>query len=174
MYFTGVQSDQLLTWSDENSKPTHRCTAEAPQCSAAPIAPARIDPARFSHRTLQTMRQAGMQMRRRSRPWPQVLSVGELSGLAPANGLRAAGVIRANSGVPGQLPPNPRNPGGDLRDQPRTAAPPRGALKACYAPSAFCPPHTDRCEIGRRTPRPYAGCLARQQSQDFADRRGDG
>src|SRR5260370_8837024 len=99
MYFKGVQSDQLYTWSDENSEPSHRCTAEAPQHSPAPIAPAPIDPARFSHRTLQTLRQAGMQMRRRPRPWPQVLSVGQLPGLAAANGLRAPGVIRTNGSV---------------------------------------------------------------------------
>src|SRR5947209_16230310 len=89
MYFTAVQSDQLYTWSDENPKPTHRCTAEAPQRSPAPIASAPIDPARLSHRALQTMRQAGMQMRRRSRPWPQVLFVGLLPRLAAANGLCA-------------------------------------------------------------------------------------
>src|SRR5215471_6449483 len=145
MYFTAVQSDQLYTWSDESTKPTHRCTAEAPQRSPAPIAPAPINPARFSHRTLQAMRQAGMQMRRRPRPWPQVLSVGQLPGLAAANGLRAAGILRANRGVPGQLPSSPRDPRSDLRDQPRAAAPPRGALiKACHALSGLCPPDTDR------------------------------
>src|SRR5437763_16439004 len=173
MYFTAVQSDQLYTWSDENAKPTYRCTAEAPQRSPAPIAPAPIDHVRCSHRTLQTMRQAGMQMRRRPRPCPQVLSVGQLPGLEAANGLRAAGVICASGGVPGQLPPRPRDPGSDLRDQPRTAAPPRGALKAYYAPNAFCPPHTDRCGIGRCTPRQYARCLAGRPSKDFAYGRGD-
>src|ERR1700745_3353995 len=142
MYFAVVESDQLYTWSDENPEPTRCRIAETPQCAPAPIASAPSDPPRFSHRTLQTMRQAGMQMRRRSRPWPQVLPIGQLPGLAAANGLRAAGALRANGGVPGQLPPSPRDPGGDLRDQPRTAAPPRGALKACNAPSAFCRPHT--------------------------------
>jgi hypothetical protein len=167
MYFMAVQSDQLYTWSDENPKPTNYCTAEAPQRSPAPIAPAPIDPARFSHRTLQTMRQAGMQMRRRSRPWPQVLFVGLLSRLAAANGLRTTGVLRANGRVPGQLPSSPRDPGGDLRDQPRTVAPPRGALKACYAPSGFSHSDTDRCGIGRHTPRQYARSLARRRSQGF-------
>jgi len=167
MYFTAVQSDQLLTWSDENTKPTHRCTAETPQRSPAPIASAPIDLARFSHRTLQKMRQAGMQMRRRLRPWSQVLSVGQLPGLAAANGLRAAGVIRANGRVPGQLPPSPRDPRGNQRDQPRTAAPSRGALKADYATNAFCPPHADRCGIGRHTPRQYARSLARRRSRGF-------
>src|ERR671919_140666 len=168
MYLRRLQSDQLYTWSDDYSRPTHRCTAEASQRSLAPTAPAESDPPRLPDRALQTMWQAGMQMRRRSRPWPQVLSFDQLPGLAAANGLRAAGVIRAHGGVPGQLPPNPRDPGGDLRDQPRIAAPPRGALRDGDAPSAFCPPRTDRCGIGRRTPRQYARRLARRQSKDFA------
>src|SRR5437764_15264290 len=123
MYFTAVQSDHLLTWSDENPKPTNRCTAEAPQRSPAPTASAASHPPRFSHRALQTMRQAGMQMRRRPRPWPQVLFVGQLSRVATADGLRTTGVLRADGRVPGQLPSSPRDPRGDLRDQPRTAPP---------------------------------------------------
>src|SRR5437763_14134175 len=173
MYLTVLQSDQLYTWSDKYTKTAYGHLAKTPPSSSAPIAPTPGHPARLPYRALQTMRQAGMQMRRRPWPWPQVLSVGELPGLAAANGLRAAGVICASGGVPGQLPPSPRDPGSDLRDQPRTAAPPRGALKAYYAPNAFCPPHTDRCGIGRCTPRQYARCLAGRPSKDFAYGRGD-
>ncbi len=60
MYFPAIQSDQLYTWSDENSKTVHRRIAKTPQRSPAPTASASSDPPRFSHRTLQTMRQAGM------------------------------------------------------------------------------------------------------------------
>src|SRR5262245_3485413 len=144
MYFSDVESDQLYTWSDENPGPTHCHIAETPECSPAPIASAPCDPPRFSHRALQTLRQARMQMRGRSGPWPQVLFVGQLSRFTAANGLRAAGILRSSGRVPGELPSSPRDPGGDLRDQPRTAAPPRGALKACHAPSGFCPPGTVR------------------------------
>ena len=70
-------------------EPAHRRLAKTPPSSPAPIAPAASDPPRFPHRALQTLWQAGMQMRRRPRPWPQVLSVGELSRLAAANGLCA-------------------------------------------------------------------------------------
>src|ERR687897_1533611 len=108
MYLPRLRSDQLYTWSDDDSRPTHRCTAEASQRSPAPTAPAKSDPPRLPDRALQTMWQAGMQMRRRSRPWPQVLSFNQLPRLAAANGLRAPGVIRDHGGVPGQLPPNPR------------------------------------------------------------------
>src|ERR1039458_10001948 len=93
------------------------------------LPPFSSDPARFSHRALQTMRQAGLQMRRGPRPWAQILFVGQLSGVAAANGLRTAGILRANGGVPVELPPSPRDLRDDLRDQPRVASPSRGALE---------------------------------------------
>src|SRR5216684_1527053 len=174
MYFQVLQSDQLHTWSDEYSKAVRRRIAKTPQHAHAPAAPTPSYPPWFPHRALQTMRQAWMQMCRWPGPWPQVLSLGQLPGFATANGLRAAGALRANGGVPGQLSSSPRDPGGDLRGQPRTAAPPRGALTACHAtPSVLRPPHTDRCGIGRRTPRQYARSLARRQSKEFAYWRGE-
>src|SRR5579864_21298 len=173
MYFAVVESDQLYTWSDENPEPTHGRIAETPQCAPAPIASAPSDPPGFSHRALQTMRQARMQMRRRPGPWPQVLFVGQLLRLAAANGLCAAGGLRSDGRVPGQLPSSARDPRGDLRDQPRTAAPPRGALKARHAPSGFYHP-ADRCGIGRHTPRQYVGSLARRRYKSFAYRGGSG
>lgn len=168
MYFIAVESDQLSTWSDDTSESIHCRFAEAPQCSLAPVSFAPSDPPRFSHRALQALRQARMQMRRRPRPWPQVLSVGQLPGFAAANGLRTSGVLRSNGRASGQLSPITRDPRVDLRDQPRTAAPPRGVLKAPRAQGAFCPPHVDRCEIGRRSSCQYACRLARRQSKGFA------
>src|ERR1700685_4433898 len=116
-------SDQLLTWSDENREADHRRLAKAPPSAPAPIAPTQSYPSGFPHRALQTLRQARLQMRRRPRSWPQVLSVDELSRPAPANGLRPAGVLRAGERVPGQLPPCSPGLGGDLRDQPRAPTP---------------------------------------------------
>ena len=168
MYLRALESDQFETWSDKNPEPAHRSFAETPPGSPAPTASAPSHPPRFSHRALQTMRQARMQMRRRPWPWPQVLLVGQLSRLAAADGLHTAGVLRANGRVPVQLPSSPRDPRSHLRDQPRTAAPTRGALRACHAPSGFCHPDADRCGIGRHAPGQYAGSLARQRFQRFA------
>ena len=169
MYLPRLQSDQLDTWSDKDGNPIHCRITKAPQRSPAPIALAPSHPAWFSHRTLQTMWQAGMQMRGRSRSWPQVLSFGELPGLAAANGLRASGVIRAHGGVPGQLPPNPRDFRGDLRDQPRIAAPPRGALRDGRERNAFLAYGTHRCGIGWRTSRQYARRLVARQPELFGN-----
>jgi hypothetical protein len=165
--WTVLQSDQFFTWSDEYTERTRRCTAKTPRRSCASTAPAQIDPARFPHRALQTMRQAGLQMRRRAWTWAQILSFGELSGPATANGLRAAGCFWANSGVSRQLSPKPRDPGDDLRDQPRTAAPSRGALERCHERVSCCRPRPDRCGIGRRASRQYARRLARRRPGEF-------
>jgi hypothetical protein len=174
MYFSAIQSDQLYTWSDEYPPSVSCYVAKAPQYSSASTPSPPSDPPRFSHRALQTMRQAGMQMRRRSGPWPQVLFVGQLSWFAAADGLRAAGVVRANRRVPRQLPSSPRDSGIYLRDQSRTAAQTRGALGVCHAPSEFRHPDADGCPISWHAPGQYAGGLARQRCQRFAHRGGRG
>ena len=167
-------SDQLLTWSDENIEADHRRLAKAPPSAPAPIAPTQGCPPWFPHRALQTLWQARLQMRPRPRSWPQVLSVGKLSRPAPANGLRPARVLRAGERVPGQLPPRPPDPGGDLRDQPRAPATSREALKDRHERSAVNPPRTDRSGTRRRAPRQYARQLARPRPQLDGHRGGQG
>src|SRR5215510_15709539 len=88
MYFFVVESDQLYAWSDENSEPHHCRIAETPRRTPAPTSSAPGHPSRLSHRALQTMRQTGMQVRRRPRSWPQVLFVGQLSRLADRKSTR--------------------------------------------------------------------------------------
>jgi hypothetical protein len=122
-------SDQLYNWSDEYSQRDCLRPSQTTQRSCAPSAPTAIDPARFPHRAIQAVRQTGVQMRRGSGTWSQVLPLGKLSRPAAADGLRAAGERRAGRGVSGQFSAGTRDPGADLRDQPRTATPPRGALR---------------------------------------------
>src|SRR5215470_9337388 len=160
MYLENVQSDQLYTWSDEKQQTNHVRLAKEARRSPAAVAPAPDDPPWLPHRALQTVRQAGMQMRRGPGPWPQVLSLGQLPRVASTNGLPPAGALRANGGVPRQLSQSPRDPGGDLRDQPRIAPPTRGALEVRHAQGSSRPPHSDRCQTGRRAPRQYARSLA--------------
>jgi len=154
-------SDQLLTWSDEYSETDHRRLTKTPPSAPAPAAPAQSGPPWFPHRTLQTLWQARMQVRRRPRSWPQILSVGKLSRPASANGLCPARVLRAGERVAGQLPPGSPDPGGDLRDQPRAPTPSREALRDRHERSALRPPRADRSGTGRRAPRQYARQLAR-------------
>lgn len=155
-------SDQFYKWSDENSRRTCCRASETTQCSGASAAAASIDPPRFTHRAIQALWQAGMQVRRWSGSWSQVLPLGQLSGPTATDGLCATGAHRAGRGVAGQLSSGTRNPGRNLRDQPRVAAPPRGALTRCHE----CMPNSLRCwdrlETGRRTYCQYAGRLARR------------
>src|SRR5882762_10471416 len=116
MYFHTVESDQLYTWSDTNEEKRACCCLEkTPSSPRAPVAPTQSDLTRLADRALQTLRQARMQMRRRPRPWPQVLSFGELPRLASTNGLCAAGFSPSDCRVRCQLPPSPRDLRGDLR-----------------------------------------------------------
>ena len=164
-----LRSDQLYTWSDINAERTHHRIAKTPQSSPAQTTLAQSDRPWLPHRALQTMWQSGMQVRRRPRSWPQILSFGELSGVAAANGLRTAGVLRSDCEVPCQLPARPRDLGGGLRDQPRTSASSRGALKSCHDRNASRPPRDDRCEFGRCAPCQYARRLARRRTTGFAN-----
>src|SRR5215471_4786655 len=167
-------SDQLLTWSDENTDPDHRRLAKAPPSALAPTAPAQSCPPWFPHRALQALRQARMQMRPGSRSWPQVLSVGELSRPAPANELCPARVLRAGERVPGQLPPRSPDLRGDLRDQPRAPTPSRKAVRDRHERSALSPPRADRSGTGGRAPRQYARQLARPGPELDGQRGGQG
>src|SRR5215472_4373537 len=147
-----LASDQLLAWSDENIEADHDRIAKASSSAPAPIAPAPSCPPWFPHRALQTLWQARMQVCRRPRSWPQVLSLGELSRPAPTNGLRPARVLRAGERVPDQLPSRPPDLRGDVRDQPRALTPSREALKDRHERSAVSPPCTDRSGTGWRAP----------------------
>ena len=156
-------SDQFLTWSDEDIETDHNRVAKTPPSAPAPAASAQSRPTWFPHRALQTLWQARMQVCRWSRSWSQVLSFGELPGPATTDGLCATGALRADLRVPGQLPASSRAFGTDLRDQPRTVTPPRGALKSLYEHSTRCPCRPAGCRVGRCAPRQYARSVARQR-----------
>ncbi len=162
-----VLSDQLFTWSDEHTHGTCCCTSQTPQRPCAPAAAPSIYPAWLSNRAIQAMRQAGMQMCRWSQAWAQVLSVGELSGPASPDGLRAPGGSWTGFGVSCQLSANARDSGRDLRDQPRVAAPARGALTRLHEPVSSCHACTDRGGVWRGNSGQYAGRLARRKPGEF-------
>jgi hypothetical protein len=162
MHLYRLQSDQLDTWSDGNTKTVDRRLAQTPSSAAAPTAAARCHPAWLSHRALQTLWQARMQVCRRSRSWSQVLSFGKLPGPAAANGLCATGVLRAGQRVPGQLPANSRALRTDLRDQSRTLTSPRGDLNDPYEHRTLRPSRPAGYRVGWCAPRQYDRSVAHQ------------
>lgn len=129
MIRTHLRSDQSSMWSDTSDR-TNRCRSQAtPQAAPAQAAASGLRPSRFLDRALQALRQSQLPVRQRARTRAQVLPVGELSGHLTANGLRASGRVRASQRELGQLRPDSTDLGGGVRDQPRTAASARAALK---------------------------------------------
>jgi len=158
-----ISSDQLFTWSATRDSKIHLRVEEAPPGASAQTPLPDSHPARLSYRTLQALWQAGLQMREGSWPRSQVLPVCELSPYAPANGVRTARVLPADQEVSYELSARSRDLRGDLRDQSRTAAPARGALRKPDERNIFLAHRHHRSETGRRPPRQYARDLARRR-----------
>lgn len=160
MYSPQVESDQLYTWSDICAQENLFGFAKTPPISSAATPSTHRDPPWLAHRALQTMRQTGLQVCQRSGARAQVLPVGQLSGLSTSHGLCAAGVLRSGDPIPRQLPTNPRDFRGNLRDQPRAIAASRGALRSRDGRGAFCGHRTVANGDWRRCSGQYARSLA--------------
>ena len=173
---TALQADQFSTWSDHNALPTAQtnfcCVASTPPTALAPPATPRSSFARLPHRALQTMRQAGMQVRSRSRSWPQVLPLGQSLWPTTANGLPPPGLSKPGQRVSCQLPSATRDLGRGLRHQSRTAMPPRGALSHSHETRSGFALLSLRSQTRRPAPGQYALRLARRRTQRRSHRGG--
>jgi len=133
-----LSSDQSFVWSGNNGR-TNRLSPQAtPQTIAAQAAAAGRRPSGLPGRTLQALRQSKLQVRRRSRARPQVLPFGQLPWQVTANGLRSPERLRRGQRAHRQLSAGTRNSRRDIRDQPRIAAPKRGALRSRGEPGTHC------------------------------------
>lgn len=169
MQSSAILPDQLNTWSD-NYTPQDAQTslvrfAKAATAALAPAAPARSLAPRLPHRTLQTLRQSGMQMRPRARSWTQVLPLRKLSRTTPANGLRPPGFSAAGHRISRSLPPAPQNCRGDLPDQSRTPAPARGLVSDDDARPKSTDRRSARYTYGGYPSGQYARRLAKTRAQ---------
>src|SRR6266478_6510991 len=119
-------SDIEVILSDEESSSVIRGPAQASPPTRAQPAPDRADRARFVDGDLQTLRPAQLPLRRRTWARPQEISLYNRSnGRASAARLRAQCSLRPGRRVPRELPQTAGDAQRDLRDQCRTAAPPR-------------------------------------------------
>ena len=173
MTLSRLQADQLNTWSDNHAPHIAQAAlvrfAKAPAAAVAPDAPAGSFAAWLAHRTLQTLRQAGMQMRPRSRAWPQVLPLGELFRPKAANGLRAPELSLPDRQISGLSSSGSRDLRRDLRDQPRTVTSPRGTLRRPGEPASAAH-HLHRSASCRRAHCQHARGLACGRVRPGADR----
>lgn len=166
-------SDQLYMWSDRHDRRTHFRPQTTTQTPAAQTASPRVSPARLARRALQALWQIRLQVRRRSRTRAQVLPVRELPGEISPNGLRPPGRLCPSQRACSQLSSSPRDPRTDLRDQPRIAAPSRGALRGSGESAPNCAHHPHRSAVWRCAPRQHARDLARRRARVAACHRGD-
>src|SRR5260370_27141535 len=104
-------SDQSFTWSVRLGKQVHCCFARAPREAARAAPTLAQHSARLAHRALQTLRQSRLSLCTGPWSWPQVLPLRELPAAAAANGLRAAGSLRAGQHLTGELSARAGDPG---------------------------------------------------------------
>jgi hypothetical protein len=157
-------SDHVYDWSDSSIKQIIVGVEKAQAIVAAQTAAAGCGATRLVDRALQALRQAGMQMCRRSRPWAQVLPVGELSRRATADGLRATGKCGGHARASHQLPAGAHDPRRGLLDQSRAATAPRGALKSGGERHVTAAHRTDRRFRRCTAPRQHARGMARRRA----------
>jgi hypothetical protein len=126
-----IGSDQFYNWSEKRKHEETLCLHLAATSQGAPAADAPLSrhPPGLSHRTVQTVRQARMQVRRSSRPRAQVLPLRHAARRQAGDGLRALGLSRPGGPVPRELPFPAETSRADLRNQPRVAAPKRGTIE---------------------------------------------
>lgn len=154
-------SDQSYMWSVWNDRAKHLRPQATPQAIAAQAATTGRCPSGYLDRALQALRQSKLQVRQWPRPWAQVLPVRELPRQVAADGLRPPGRARPGQRAFGQLRPGSRALGGDLRDQPRTAASARAALRCSGEPDN---------PVAHRSHRPAGGRDAAGQHAHRHDR----
>jgi len=113
----GVVSDQLTNWSDHHEELFHCPTqekAESP-CKETPAPPCH--PSRLTHRTIQALWKARLQVCAGARAWPEVLPLGELSRIQTPDGLRPSGLQGASGRAPRPLLLCSGDPGRNLQHQ---------------------------------------------------------
>lgn len=157
-------SDHVYDWSARSIKQVIVGVAQTTASVAAQTSALGCGATRLADRTLQALRQTGMQMCRGSRAWPKVLPVGELSRRATADGLRAPGKSGNHSRARRQLPRGAHDARRGLRDQPRAVTAPRGALRVGGERNLAAAHPTDRrfrrCAAPRQHGRGMARCRA--------------
>lgn len=157
-------SDHVYDWSDRSIKQVIVGVAQATASVVAQTSAVGCGAARLADRALQALRQARMQMCRRSRAWPKILPVGELSRRATADGLRATGKSGSHAYARCQFPRGAHDARRGLRDQPRVAAAPRGALKAGGERNLAAADPTDRRFRRCAAPRQHGRGMARRRA----------
>lgn len=119
---SSILSDQYDNWSDIFAKAITPITPESTSGPPAQTSALVCAPPRLAHRTLQTLRQARMQMRSGTRPRSQVLPLRQSAGSNPGYGLCSSGSSRHGRSIPRELSHGARDPRPHLQHQSRAAS----------------------------------------------------
>ena len=151
-------SDQYYDWSDRQPRKSAaaRLAAETKAARETAAAPGG-GLAGIADRTVQALRQIGLQMRARTRPWAEVLPFCQSVGSAATDGLRALRLPATSVAVCRELSAGSRNIEADLRHQSRVTAPTETAVEDL----GECHGHNDAAGLvptgaGRRSGRQHA------------------
>ena len=157
-------SDQLLMWSAIYAGYL-LFTPQTPQATTETIARSRNPLTRLTHRTLQALWQARLQMRQW--PWsrPQVLLVGKHPRRPASDGLRSPSRLSRCCRALSQLPSGAGDHRRNLRDQSRITSAPRGALRPSGERHPTIAHYSDRFTARRRFACQYAHYLARRRAR---------
>ena len=161
-------ADQLYTCTDNHALQSAQtdfcCSAQAPTSATAADTTAGSAPSWLPHRALQTLWQAGLQMRPRPGSWAEVLPLGQSLRATAANGLHSPGLLPPDHRISDQLSAAPSDFGRDLRYQSRAVIASRRALRNRHEPRPLLNLGFLRCRSWQFAPRQHALCLARPRS----------
>jgi hypothetical protein len=163
-----ILSDSLLGHSDDSQKPVCRGPSQTSPSACPKLASAGADHARDVACGLQAVRPAQLSLRRRPRPWAQILSLGQPARRPTPPRLRAQRRLSACRRVHRQLAHATNGARRDLRHQHRAIAATRGSWIARYGACT----HPVRLDAGGLYSCRHGHVLSRRRSAtDFG---GDG
>ncbi len=147
-----ISSDQSDGWSVRFPRFPYAFAATKANGAPSPTSTVGFRSPRLADRTLQALRQSGLQMRAGAWPWTQILPLCQHAEIQAANELCSSRISRTGVSVLDQLPESSSNPRRGLRDQSRTSAPQRAVAdnEQLYAA------HTDRHNGSRGSSRQHA------------------
>ena len=152
------ESDHTIMWSDAVERRTHHISSKTTWRLAQGAAAPRCHLAWIPDQAFQALRQAQLQVRERSRPWTQVLPLGQSLERATLHGVCPSGPVRQGLRVSRQLPSTTPDPGRSLRHQPRTPEAQGGVLS--HAREGRLSLQCDRSTNRGRSDRQHVGRLA--------------
>jgi len=149
-------SDQLIDWSD-NEETKRRLAAEEAPTTRPATHPTRNRSSWLTYRTLQTLWETRMPLRRWCRPRSKVLLIDQSIGSSSTDALCSSQLSQTSGELPGSLSEGSTNPERDCEHQPRAFKASRDIVERVHARSGSGFGHShDQGQRRCHTARQYA------------------